>query len=126
MIIGSTGAVFGIAGHCDYATAKAGIVYGLVKSLKNEIISLAKNGRVNAVCPGLTRTPMVVGTLSDSKSLQKALQTVPLQKIAEPEDIGHLVAFLCSDYLAGHISGEIITVAGGMEGRVLFPIQKSE
>ncbi|MFQ5979476.1 MAG: SDR family NAD(P)-dependent oxidoreductase [Candidatus Heimdallarchaeota archaeon] len=122
VIVGSTAAVFGEAGHLDYATAKAGIVYGMVITLKNEIITLAEHGRVNAVCPGWTRTSMAAGALSESHTLHKVLQTVPLQKIAEPEDIAHIVAFLCSDYLAGHITGEVITVAGGMEGRVLFPI----
>ncbi|MFX0117409.1 MAG: SDR family oxidoreductase, partial [Candidatus Hodarchaeota archaeon] len=73
------------------------------------------------VCPGWTRTSMAAGALSDPNVLQPALQTVPLQKIAEPEDVAHMIAFLCSDYLAGHITGEIITIAGGMEGRVLFP-----
>ena len=126
VIVGSTAAVFGEAGYTDYATAKAGIVYGMVRSLKNEIIQLAKDGRVNAVNPGLTKTSMVAEALSDPETLQHALQTVPLQKIAEPEDIAHIVAFLCSDYLAGHITGEIITVAGGMEGRVLFPIKSPE
>ena len=122
VIIGSTAAIFGEAGHVDYAAAKAGIVYGIVRSLKNEIVLLAKRGRVNAICPGWTRTPMASSALQDDSLVSKALLTMPLQKIAEPEDIAHSVVFLSSDHLAGHISGQILTIAGGMEGRVLFPL----
>ncbi|MHA2368840.1 MAG: SDR family NAD(P)-dependent oxidoreductase [Candidatus Hodarchaeales archaeon] len=126
VIVGSTAAIFGEAGHVDYASAKAGIVYGMVSTLKNEIIALAKKGRVNAVSPGWTRTMMAAGALSDPNTLQEALQTIPLQKIAEPEDVAHMIGFLCSDYLAGHITGQVITVAGGMEGRMLFPKKSPE
>ncbi|MFX1514431.1 MAG: SDR family NAD(P)-dependent oxidoreductase [Promethearchaeota archaeon] len=123
IIVGSTAGVFGEAGHVDYATTKAGIIYGMVLTLKNEIVSLAKWGRVNAVCPGWTRTPMAANSLQDPIAVQRALQTMPLQKIAESEDIAYLITFLASDHLAGHLSGQIMTVAGGMEGRVLFPIK---
>ncbi len=126
IIVGSTAAIFGEAGHVDYAATKAGIVYGMVRSLKNEIITLAKKGRVNAVCPGWTRTPMAAEALKDPEQMQHALQTTPLRKIAEPEDVASMITFLCSNNLAGHISGEIITVAGGMEGRVLFPLTSEE
>ena len=42
-----------------------------------------------------------------------------LRKVAQPEDIAAQVVALSSDVLSGHISGELITVAGGMEGRVV-------
>ncbi len=120
IIIGSTAAIFGEAGHADYSAAKAAITYGLTRSLKNEIVKIAKKGRVNAVCPGWTITPMAKDALKDKKLVKKVLKTIPLRKVAKPEDVAHIVVFLASDKAAGHISGEIITVAGGMEGRVLF------
>ncbi len=120
ILVGSTAAIFGEAGHVDYSAAKAGMTYGMVRSLKNEIVKLAKWGRVNAVCPGWTRTPMAAEALKDQNAVRKTLQTMPLQKIAEPEDVANMIVFLASDHLAGHISGQIITVAGGMEGRILF------
>ena len=120
IIVGSTAAIFGEAGHADYAAAKAAITYGLTRSLKNEIVSLARLGRVNAVCPGWTVTPPTEKYLKDKKMLKRILKTIPLRKVAQPEDIAYIIAFLASDKVSGHISGQIITVAGGMEGRVLF------
>src|SRR5262249_59591029 len=58
VLMGSTAGVFGEAGHADYAAAKAGLTYGLARSLKNEICRLAPRGRVNVVCPGWTLTPL--------------------------------------------------------------------
>src|SRR6516165_3632264 len=48
VLIGSTAGILGEAGHADYASAKAAVIYGLVRSLKNEICRLAPRGRVNA------------------------------------------------------------------------------
>ncbi|MFX1283624.1 MAG: SDR family NAD(P)-dependent oxidoreductase [Promethearchaeota archaeon] len=119
VFIGSTAGVFGEAGHADYAVSKSGL-HGLMLSLKNEIIHIASRGRVNIVAPGWTITPMTEEFLKDHESVRSALQTMPLRKLARSEDIARIVVFLSSDRLASHISGQIITVAGGMEGRKLF------
>ncbi|MFX0013093.1 MAG: SDR family NAD(P)-dependent oxidoreductase [Promethearchaeota archaeon] len=117
--IGSTAGVFGEAGHVDYAVSKAGL-NGLMLSLKNEIVKIASRGRVNIVAPGWTITPMTKKFLEDHKGVRTVLQTMPLRKIARSMDIAQCIVFLSSDNLAGHISGQLITVAGGMEGRRLF------
>jgi 3-oxoacyl-[acyl-carrier protein] reductase len=119
VIVSSTSAVFGEAGHADYSAAKAAITYGLTRTLKNEIINVVRLGRVNAVCPGWTVSPMSEKYLDDEDGIKHVLKTVPLKKIAEAEDIANMIAVLASDKLSGHISGEIITIAGGMEGRAL-------
>ncbi len=119
VIVGSTAAVFGEEGHADYAAAKAGITYGLTRSLKNEIVRIVPRGRVNAVCPGWTLTPMSKDDLKDPQLVTRVLQTRALKRIARPEDIAQAIVFLSSDRLAGHITGETLTVAGGMEGRLL-------
>lgn len=119
VLIGSTAALFGEAGHADYAAAKAAMVYGLTLTLKNEIVRLAPRGRVNCVCPGWTRTPMAAGLADDSPAMQRVQATIAMKKIALPEDVAAAVVFLASDRLAGHISGAIVPVSGGMEGRVL-------
>jgi 3-oxoacyl-[acyl-carrier protein] reductase len=120
VLIGSTAAVFGEAGHADYAAAKAGITYGLARSLKNEICRLAPRGRVNVVCPGWTVTPMTQGVADDRATLQRVFQTIPLRKVAHPHDIAMAVLWLASARLSGHVTGQVLTVAGGMEGRVLY------
>jgi 3-oxoacyl-[acyl-carrier protein] reductase len=44
---------------------------------------------------------------------------MPLEKVAEPEDVAAQIVVLASDVLSGHVTGQIVTVAGGMEGRLL-------
>jgi 3-oxoacyl-[acyl-carrier protein] reductase len=119
VLVGSTAALFGEAGHADYAAAKAGMVHGLTLSLKNEIVALAPRGRVNAVCPGWTATPMAARFTSDAAAVQRATATMSLRKVAQPEDVAAAILFLSSDRLAGHLSGTVMPVAGGMEGRLL-------
>jgi 3-oxoacyl-[acyl-carrier protein] reductase len=119
VLVASTAALFGEADHADYAAAKAAMAYGLTRSLKNEIVRLAPRGRVNCVCPGWTRTPMAATGLADPAAVQRVLATIALHKIAEPQDVAAAIVFLASDRLAGHISGTILPIAGGMEGRLL-------
>ncbi|NWF95667.1 MAG: SDR family oxidoreductase [Candidatus Thorarchaeota archaeon] len=119
VMIGSTAGVFGEAWFSDYATSKAAL-HGLMMSLKNEIVHLARHGRVNIVNPGWTATPMASDVLREKGLVTRILQTIPLRKTATPADIAAAVVYLASDKLAGHVSGQAITVAGGMEGRVLF------
>ncbi|MBU0639875.1 MAG: SDR family oxidoreductase [Planctomycetes bacterium] len=121
ILVGSTAALFGEAGHADYSAAKAGMTYGLTLTLKNEIVRLAPRGRVNCICPGWTRTPMASEELANPEAVTQAQATMPLRKIAEPEDVAAAVVFLASDRLAGHVSGAILPLAGGMEGRLLHP-----
>ena len=119
VLVGSTAGEIGQAGYCDYSTSKAGL-RGLLMTLKNEIIHLAVQGRVNLVNPGWTVTPMSEEELSDKTMVSRILQTIPLRKVATPFDVAHAILYLSSDKLAGHVSGQTITVAGGMDGRVLF------
>ncbi|HLH53220.1 MAG TPA: SDR family oxidoreductase [Verrucomicrobiae bacterium] len=126
VLIGSTAAVFGEAGHADYAAAKAAVAYGLTRSLKNEISLLAPHtktycgGRVNCVCPGWTIVPRLANKLRDRKTILKVTSTMALPQLARPEDIANAVVFLASDVLARHITGQVLTIAGGMEGRCLW------
>ncbi len=119
VLVGSTAAIFGEAFHADYSAAKAGMSYGLTNTLKNEIVDLAPMGRVNCVCPGWTATPMALDFTRDPVAVSRAIATMPLRKVAKPEDIARAIVFLASDHLAGHISGAVLPVAGGMEGRLL-------
>jgi 3-oxoacyl-[acyl-carrier protein] reductase len=65
-------------------------------------------------------TPVAERLASDPARLQQVLQTVPLRKIARPHDVATAIVYLASSHLAGHVSGQILTVSGGMEGRVLY------
>jgi len=117
-LIGSTAAVFGERGYADYATAKAGLV-GLMMTLKNEIVALDPKGRVNLLVPGWTATHVDRPELQNLDLLRRVAQTMPLRQIARADDIAKAAVWLCSP-AARHVSGQSITVAGGMEGRVLW------
>lgn len=118
VLVGSTAGRFGEAGHADYAAAKAAIQVGLLQSLKNEIVRIAPRGRVNAVAPGWTYSPMTRGEL-DEELVTRLSRTMALRKVAQAEDIARAVVVLASDELSGHVTGELVTVAGGMEGRTV-------
>jgi len=120
VIIGSTAGIFGEALHADYAASKSGATAGLLLSLKNEIVHLATQGRVNAICPGWVKTPMAGDLESKQDEIRRVLQTVALRKIGLPEDIAAAAVFLSSSLLAGHMTGQTLVLSGGMEGRVLF------
>lgn len=119
VIIGSTAGLFGEAGHADYAAAKSALTGGLLMSLKNEIVRIAPHGRVNAVAPGWTATEMAREALEDPALVERATRTMPLKKIGRAEDVASAVVGLASDAASGHVTGQVVAVAGGMEGRVL-------
>jgi 3-oxoacyl-[acyl-carrier protein] reductase len=118
VLVGSTAGIFGEAGHADYAAAKSAILVGLLLSLKNEITRIAPLARVNAVAPGWTESPMTRG-LVDEERILAVSRTMALRKVARPEDVARQVVVLASDQLSGHVTGQVVTVAGGMEGRVV-------
>ena len=118
VLVGSTAGIVGEAGHADYAAAKSGVLGGLLLSLKNEIVRIAPRGRVNAVAPGWTESPMTRGRV-DPEAVRRISRTMALRKVARPDDVARQVVVLASDELSGHVTGQVVTVAGGMEGRVL-------
>ncbi len=118
VLVGSTAGRFGEPGHADYAAAKSAVQGGLLFSIKNEITRVAPLARVNAVAPGWTVSPMTRGHLDDDR-VRAISRTMALRKVAEPEDVARQVVVLASDELSGHVSGQVVTVAGGMEGRVV-------
>ena len=118
VLVGSTAGHFGEAGHADYAAAKAAIQVGLLLSLKNEIVRVAPGGRVNAVAPGWTHSPMTRGEL-DEELVSRISRTMALRKVAQADDVARAVVVLASDEISGHVTGEVVTVAGGMEGRTV-------
>jgi 3-oxoacyl-[acyl-carrier protein] reductase len=118
VMVASTAGLFGEAGHSDYAAAKSAIAHGLLLSLKNEIVRIAPNGRVNVVAPGWTESPMTRGHV-DPDSVRRVSRTMALRKVATPEDVAAQVVALASDVISGHVTGQVVTVAGGMEGRTV-------
>jgi 3-oxoacyl-[acyl-carrier protein] reductase len=107
VLVASTAGQRGEAFHADYAASK-GAVVSLTKSLA---IEMAPKVRVNCVAPGWTDTEMAAGPYAHGG--RKAIEaTIPLRRVAEPDDVAGPIVFLCSD-LARHITGEILNVNGG-------------
>ncbi len=117
--IGSTAGMIGEAMHHDYAATKSAIIYGLAQSLRVEILDYAKRGRVNVVCPGWCATPITEEMLKDKQFVHEITSTIPLRKVSTPKDIAAAVIYMASDELAGHVSGAVLAVGGGMNGRLL-------
>jgi len=93
-----------------YSAAKAGLL-GLTRQLA---VELAPAIRVNAIVPGAVKTPMLDGWLDDPAEMAAWLQRfVPLNRIATPEEIASVIAFLASDD-ASYLTGTTIIADGGM------------
>ena len=118
VLVGSTAGLVGEAGHADYAAAKSAILHGLLLSMKNEVVRVAPLARVNAVAPGWTESPMTRGRV-EPDAVRRITRTMALRKVALPEDVARQIVVLASDELSGHVTGQVVTVAGGMEGRLV-------
>jgi 3-oxoacyl-[acyl-carrier protein] reductase len=118
VLVGSTAGIHGEAGHGEYAAAKGAINTGLVRTLKNEIAQIAPAGRVNVVAPGWTATPRTAPTLDDA-TIDRVTRTYALRKVATPEEVARTIVW-ASSAAAGHTTGALLTVDGGMEGRILW------
>ena len=119
VMIASTAGAFGEAGHADYAAAKGAILSGLLMSAKNEAARIGPGVRVNVVSPGWTATPGLLARDLSDDHLERATATMSLKKLGTPEDVAAQVVVLASDRVSGHLSGQVVTVAGGMEGRII-------
>jgi len=102
------------AGHVNYASSKGGIMQ-LMESLAQECAPYRI--RVNSIAPGAIRTPINTAAWDTQTAYDRLMTLVPYGRIGEPQDIGHVAAWLASDY-ADYIVGATLFVDGGM---TLFP-----
>jgi 3-oxoacyl-[acyl-carrier protein] reductase len=100
--------LIGNAGQANYSASKAGVI-ALTKSAAKELA--VRNINVNAIAPGFIQTSMT-DKLSE-KVQQAMLERIPLKKLGTPQDVANVVEFLVSS-AAGYITGQVITVDGGM------------
>lgn len=119
VFVASTAGVFGEAGHADYAAAKGAIATGLLLSAKNEAARIGNGVRVNAVAPGWTITPRREAEGVDPAHVERATSTMARKTLATPDDVARQVVVLASDRISGHQTGQVVVVAGGMEGRII-------
>jgi acetoacetyl-CoA reductase len=105
--LGSVNGQSGQFGQTNYAAAKAGLV-GFSKSLALE--SASRGITVNVVAPGYTDTAMVAHV--PAPVLQKIVESVPVGRLARPEEIARAIVFLASEE-AGFITGATFSINGG-------------
>jgi 3-oxoacyl-[acyl-carrier protein] reductase len=108
IFISSVVGLLGSAGQANYASSKAGLV-GLARSLARELGS--RNITCNVVAPGFVDTDMTAAL--PEKTRADILSRVPLGRLASPEEVAGVVAFLASE-AAGYITGAVIPVDGGL------------
>jgi 3-oxoacyl-[acyl-carrier protein] reductase len=109
VLIGSSAAIDGGGGGVHYAASKAAIE-GLMRALMRE---LPRRGiHINTVHPCVVDTDLLRERYDDEQERARLVAQVPLGRLAQPQDIGALVAYLCSD-LGSFICGQSILVDGG-------------
>jgi NAD(P)-dependent dehydrogenase (short-subunit alcohol dehydrogenase family) len=110
----SIGSERGLAGACAYNAAKHGAV-GLTRTAASEVAQ--KGVRVNCVEPGVIETPLLVGMLeqmfdSVEAGMQKLGEVATLNRVGQPDEVGHVVSFLLSDE-ASYVNGARWEIDGG-------------
>jgi NAD(P)-dependent dehydrogenase (short-subunit alcohol dehydrogenase family) len=113
----NTSSVMGLVadgGHPAYAASKHGVI-GLTKTAA---IQYAKAGiRVNAVCPGIIRTPMSEKSFADNPEMKAAaIAMQPMDRFAEPEEVAQAIVWLCTNE-ASFITGHALPIDGGYVAR---------
>ncbi|HEX6387795.1 MAG TPA: SDR family NAD(P)-dependent oxidoreductase, partial [Solirubrobacteraceae bacterium] len=109
VVVSSLAATQGLPGQVAYAASKAGLL-GMVRTIAAE--NVATGVTANAILPGMVETEMVKAM--PEKVLASITNLLPSGRMAAPDEVAALVAFLASE-LAGHITGQDIAIAGGME-----------
>lgn len=109
----NTSSVSGLGGDWNMSpyNASKGAVSNYTRALAMDLGS--RGIRVNAVCPSLTRTEMSTGVQNRPELLKQFLQRIPLGRMAEPEEVAAVIAFLASDD-ARFVTGALIPVDGGV------------
>jgi 3-oxoacyl-[acyl-carrier protein] reductase len=109
VLISSTSGQRGEAFHGDYSATKGALI-SMTKGLSTE---LAQAGiYVNSVAPGWVDTDMSAETIADPKSGEQIRSTIPMGRVARPEEIAGPILFLCTEH-ASFITGEVFNVNGG-------------
>ena len=109
VLVSSTAGQRGEAFHADYAATKGALI-SMTKGLATELA--AERIYVNCVAPGWVRTDMSESTLQNPDTSNRVFRTIPLGRVATPDEIAGPILFLCTPW-AGFITGEVFNVNGG-------------
>ena len=123
IIVGSEAGIFGVADCAPYAVSKAGIQYGLVKSLARDSVDVHPRCRVNAVAPGPVATRQFAMECEADPGTQwrESQATVALRQAVPVEAVARACLFLASERFSGNITGQVLPVDSGKIGSLLWP-----
>ncbi|RZM78619.1 3-oxoacyl-[acyl-carrier-protein] reductase [Leptolyngbya iicbica] len=105
--IASVAGLMGNPGQANYSAAKAGVI-GFTKTVAKEMA--ARGVTANAVAPGFIKTDMT----EDLSNTEEILKYIPLGRYGEAEEVAGLIRFLAADPAAAYITGQVLTIDGGM------------
>ncbi|XP_052458328.1 dehydrogenase/reductase SDR family member 4 [Carassius gibelio] len=114
VIVSSVAGYQPMQGLGPYSVSKTALL-GLTKALAPDLAH--SNIRINCVAPGIIKTRFSAAMWENESVLKDVLKQTSIKRLGQPEDIGGVIAFLCSDE-ASYITGETITVTGGMNCRL--------
>lgn len=106
----SVAGMVGFSGAAAYVASKHGII-GLTKTAALELAK--QNIRVNVVCPGIIKTPMIDRFTGKNKEVEKQFESMePIGRMGQPEEVAEAVIWLCSD-ASSFVNGHALAVDGG-------------
>jgi len=122
IIVGSESGTFGERSNADYASGKAAVQVGLVRSLMNDVSRVWDGARVNAIAPGTVNTEQFKKECKeDPEQYWLAAQaTTALGIPIPPENIAKGILFLASENWSASITGQILSVDSGKQGKVFW------
>ncbi|KAL8798108.1 MAG: hypothetical protein Q9200_007823 [Gallowayella weberi] len=123
IIVGSESGHFGERTNADYASGKSAVQMGLVQSLKGDVPRVFAGARVNAVAPGPVNTEVFKWECQQNPGQYwlDAQATTALAQPVPPMAVARSILFLASDLWSSHITGQILNVDCGKQGKVLWP-----
>ncbi|KAE8453372.1 hypothetical protein EG329_010233 [Mollisiaceae sp. DMI_Dod_QoI] len=126
IIVGSESGHFGERGNADYAAGKSAVQGGLLRSLTGDVARIWPGARVNAVAPGPVDTAQFKKecAANPDQLWLDAQATVALKRPVPPESVAKSILFLASENWSGSITGQVLNVDSGKQGKVMWMQQE--